>query len=83
VTITTAGIASTVVSDYDGDGRSDFIIWSEEGKDWLIVRSSTGEAETAQWKAEYDPASDSLLRVITTETGSMTWPSSGARAESG
>jgi hypothetical protein len=59
--INNPAIEEAVVNDYDGDGRSDFALWSEEEKDWLIVGSSDGEPHAAQWKAKYDAQDDLLV----------------------
>jgi hypothetical protein len=37
-----------VVSDYDGDGKSDLVIWRGEEGQWQIILSSTSEMHTTQ-----------------------------------
>jgi hypothetical protein len=75
VTISNPATASAIINDYDGDGRSDFITWSEEEKDWLIVRSSNGEAEAAQWKLKYDEQDDALVSSDYDGDGKPIWRS--------
>jgi hypothetical protein len=55
-----ATFASAVVGDYDGDGRTDFVTWSAEDRDWLILRSSDDQLQAAGWGANSDPSDDLL-----------------------
>jgi hypothetical protein len=56
----TQATARGVSGDYDGDGKTDFVLWRGETSEWLIVQSSDGELRTEQWSAAYDPHLDAL-----------------------
>jgi hypothetical protein len=61
VIIGSGGMGSTVLRDYDGDRKTDFVVWSEDEKDWLIVPSRDGKVRAAGWRAKFDPSDDSLV----------------------
>jgi hypothetical protein len=62
VTIGGAGSGRAVFGDFDGDGKADLSVWRGKQSDWLIVRSSDGKLQTAQWGADYDPYNDVIVQ---------------------
>ncbi|MGE0883538.1 MAG: HYR domain-containing protein [Blastocatellales bacterium] len=50
--------ATKAVSDFDGDGRSDLVVWRGRQGDWLILESSSDSLQTENWGAGYAPYND-------------------------
>jgi len=84
-----------VFSDYDGDGKSDLIVWRPSTAVWYILKSSTGfdssQAESRQWGlpgdvpliGDYDGDKKSDLVVWRPSNGTWYIKSSKTNFESG
>ncbi|MFN0111224.1 MAG: HYR domain-containing protein, partial [Blastocatellia bacterium] len=53
--------APTVVSDFDGDGKTDLAVWDGVRGHWQIIQSSTGSANSIFWGAAADPYNDVMV----------------------
>ncbi|MCG3145691.1 MAG: hypothetical protein HONDAALG_03333 [Gammaproteobacteria bacterium] len=50
--------AARAATDFDGDGKTDFISWDEASREWRIVLSGDGSTQTHAWSDGYEPSRD-------------------------
>jgi hypothetical protein len=53
-----AGFARAVVNDFDGDGKSDLVVWRGKQSQWEIAGSADGKQQIVQLSEAFDPTSD-------------------------
>jgi hypothetical protein len=58
-TITIGGaFAHAVTNDFDGDGKSDLVVWRGKQSQWEIAGSADGKSQVVQLGEAFDPVSD-------------------------
>jgi serine protease AprX len=50
-----AGPAIAKKADFDGDGKADLSVWRGATSNWLVLKSSNNQMQTALWGAGFDP----------------------------
>ena len=78
---TSASTALAQTADYDGDGRSDFAVWSGHGT-WRLTLSKGGAHRQAQTTSRGGPGTFPCWAIMTA-TGKPIWRSSGPRTAPG
>jgi hypothetical protein len=58
LTIGAGAMALHVANDFDGDGKTDLAIWRGATGEWLILRSSDDQTQTAKWGSSDEPYRD-------------------------
>ncbi|MEP7342576.1 MAG: putative Ig domain-containing protein, partial [Acidobacteriota bacterium] len=53
-----AAFAHAVINDFDGDGKSDLVVWRGKQSHWEIAGSGDGKQQVVQLGEAFDPASD-------------------------
>jgi hypothetical protein len=53
-----AAFARAVVNDFDGDGKSDLVVWRGKQSQWVIGGSGDGKQQVVQWSLAFDPRND-------------------------
>jgi hypothetical protein len=53
-----AGFARAVANDFDGDGKSDLVVWRGKQNQWEIANSGDGKQQVVQLSETFDPIND-------------------------
>lgn len=53
-----AGPTVAKKADFDGDGKADLSVWRGTSSNWMILKSSNNQMQTALWGASYAPYYD-------------------------